>query len=204
MRKQLIIFLKAPRLGAVKTRLAGEIGRLAAWQFYRENSRRLIRRLDGLPGVRLTLAVTPDNLAHPGGLWPAHLPVMPQGSGDLGVRMERALREVPAGPALLVGGDIPSIQVRHLDQAFRLLRHHHAVFGPALDGGFWLVGFRRRPYPWRPFHQVRWSTSRALADCLGNLPTHWRVPIVETLRDVDDAADWRLYHRAGWGGMEDR
>ena len=204
MQKQLIIFVKAPRLGAVKTRLARQIGVLRAWRFYRDNGRRLIRRLDGLPGVRLTLAVAPDNLAGGGGFWPAHLPILPQGPGDIGARMDRVLRRVPAGPAVLIGGDIPSIQARHLDRAFGLLRHHEAVFGPARDGGFWLVGFRRRPYPLRPFQGVHWSTSTALSDCLNNLPAHWRIAFVETLRDVDEAADWQYYRQAGRCGVDDR
>jgi glycosyltransferase A (GT-A) superfamily protein (DUF2064 family) len=67
------------------------------------------------------------------------------------------------------------------------------VFGPAADGGYWLVGLKRRPRFIDPFQGVRWSSSQALADTLRNLVGHSHV-LLETLADVDDGASfarWR-------------
>ncbi|WP_425283593.1 DUF2064 domain-containing protein [Methyloceanibacter stevinii] len=56
---------------------------------------------------------------------------------------------MPPGPVVLVGSDIPRISRAHIAEAFRLLGNADAVFGPAQDGGYWLVGFKRSPGRWR-------------------------------------------------------
>ena len=69
---------------------------------------------------------------------------------------------------------------------------HDLVFGPARDGGFWLVGARRlRPLPRTLFAGVRWSTSSALADTLTGVPAHVTTALADTLDDVDDATAFR-------------
>src|SRR3546814_16124850 len=83
--------------------------------------------------------------------------------------MDRVMRVLPPGPAVIIGTDIPDIRPRHAAAAFRALGRHDAVFGPAADGGYWLVGLRRRPTIPRAFDGVRWSTEHALADTRANL-----------------------------------
>jgi glycosyltransferase A (GT-A) superfamily protein (DUF2064 family) len=114
--------------------------------------------------------------------------VVGQGPGDLGMRMYRALAAAPPGPVVLVGTDIPALAARHVAAAFRLLGRVDLVFGPAADGGFWLVGARRRPRLPPLFAQVRWSSPDALADTLAGLPRGIAVGFVDTLEDVDDGA----------------
>jgi glycosyltransferase A (GT-A) superfamily protein (DUF2064 family) len=96
------------------------------------------------------------------------------------------------GPAIIVGSDIPAITTAHIRAAFESLGRHHVVFGPAMDGGYWLVGVR----PTLPeatlrhlFDAVRWSSEDALADTLRNVPNRWRVGYAATLRDVDRMTD---------------
>jgi glycosyltransferase A (GT-A) superfamily protein (DUF2064 family) len=122
---------------------------------------------------------------------------MQQGRGDLGERMQRIMRETPAGPVVIVGTDVPGIRPAHIAEAFRLLGQHDAVFGPASDGGYWLVGLRRRPRLIRPFGGVRWSTLHALADTLANLSGR-SIGQLPTLSDVDDGRDFAA-HAAGFG-----
>ncbi|MBT5416008.1 MAG: glycosyltransferase [Rhodospirillaceae bacterium] len=185
--RNLIIFAKAPRYGAVKRRLAAGIGDAAALRFYRETMGDLIRRVGRDPRWRTTLWVTPDGLAGRGRFWPWHMARCPQGQGDLGVRMLRALDGSGPGPALLVGSDIPGVEAAHLAEAFALLARNDVVFGPAEDGGFWLVGLRRPGRHVGLFRGVRWSTEHALADSLGNVPSHMRVGFAARLADIDDA-----------------
>jgi glycosyltransferase A (GT-A) superfamily protein (DUF2064 family) len=90
---------------------------------------------------------------------------------------------------VLIGSDIPGVTAADIAAAFRALGRAQAVFGPAEDGGYWLVGFGPRR-PARPFAGVRWSTEHALADTLSNCAGH-RVALVRRLRDVDTAADLR-------------
>jgi glycosyltransferase A (GT-A) superfamily protein (DUF2064 family) len=97
---------------------------------------------------------------------------------------------LPAGPVVLVGSDIPALRAGHIARAFRLLGQHDLVFGPASDGGFWLVGARRlKPLPRTLFAAVRWSTAQALADTLVGIPTGFSTGLADMLDDVDDAQD---------------
>jgi rSAM/selenodomain-associated transferase 1 len=183
-----ILFARAPRLGAVKRRLARGIGAMAALRFYRTQLARTLR-LAHDPRWRVELAVTPD---HGGARWPRGVARLGQGQGDLGVRMGRALGRHRR--AVLVGSDIPDLSRADIAAAFRALGRAQAVFGPAEDGGYWLVGLGPRR-PARPFAGVRWSTRHALADTLANFPGR-RVALLRTLRDVDTAADLAAIRRA--------
>ncbi len=185
MRNHLVIFARTPRLGRVKSRLARDIGPLEALVFYRRALDGLLRRLAGDRRWRCWVAVTPDADIHAGRLWPPAATAIPQGGGDLGARMGRAMRRLPPGPVVIVGADIPDLGADHIAAAFRALGSNKAVFGPAFDGGYWLVGQRRRPGPLEMFENVRWSTSHALADTLVNLPDG-DVAFLETLEDIDD------------------
>jgi rSAM/selenodomain-associated transferase 1 len=180
--------LKLPRPGQVKTRLGREIGMVTAAWWFRHQVRDLLRRLED-PRWDLVLAVTPDSAGMAARVWPAHLERIAQGGGDLGARMRRVFRARPGGAVCLIGGDIPGVERCHIARAFRALGDHDAVFGPALDGGFWLVGLKRTgPLPPALFRDVRWSTEHALADSLMGLEEH-RVAQVNRLRDVDEARD---------------
>lgn len=197
-RRTLVIFVKAPRLGAVKRRLAAGIGTYDAWLFYRRTTGRLIRRVARDPRWRTVLAVTPDGFVVSARFWPAGLARVGQREGDLGARMARALAgHAGGGPVVLVGSDIPDLGARQVWQAFRALGDHDLVFGPARDGGFWLVGTRKAP-PRALFRRVRWSSPHALADTRANLAARWRVAILAPLSDVDDAESYRRV-RAGRG-----
>lgn len=192
---RLIIMVKEPRLGMVKTRLGREIGAVAATGFYRTVTANLIRRLARDPRWRTVLAVAPDRaLASP--FWPNDIARVPQGRGDLGARMARLLRHEGDGPTVLVGSDIPDLQTKHIAEAFALLRRHQAVFGPAEDGGFWLVGVTSRMRRPGLFECVRWSSQHALADTLKNL-AGLRIGCAATLSDVDDAGSYRRMAHAG-------
>jgi hypothetical protein len=186
-RHHLVVFVKAPRLGAVKSRLAADIGAVAATHFYRRTTGALLRRLGRDRRWRGVLAVTPDRDTG-AAFWPAAWPRIAQGGGDLGARMAGAATAVPAGPVVIVGSDIPDIEARHVAEAFRLLGRFDAVFGPATDGGYWLVGVGDRRLLRRLFAGVRWSTGHALADTLANLGPGRRAALVDALDDIDDGA----------------
>jgi hypothetical protein len=197
-RPRLVVFVRAPLLGTVKRRLATGIGAAAARDFYAAASRALLRRVGRDARWRTELWVTPDLYAVSGRFWDPALPRAPQGSGDLARRMTRAFLAGGAGPALIVGSDIPDIAPRHVAAAFRALGAADAVFGPAADGGYWLVGLRQGALARGLFDGVRWSSEHALADTLANLRGK-RVAMLETLSDIDDAADlaaWRDRRRA--------
>jgi rSAM/selenodomain-associated transferase 1 len=193
MQRNLLIFAKAPRLGLAKRRLARDIGSEAAWKFYRCTTRRLILNLAADPRWRCHLVVTPDSFDGRERFWPLSCPVIKQGTGDLGVRMGRAFNAMPPGATVLVGSDIPELTPRHIAQAFTALGRNQAVFGPAEDGGYWLVGLSARARRASPFQNVAWSSPKALADTTRNLAGR-SIAVLETLSDIDVGADhtrWR-------------
>jgi rSAM/selenodomain-associated transferase 1 len=201
MKRHLVIFARAPQFGRVKRRLAGDIGPVAAMRFYRLTLDRQIRNLSRDRRWTVWLFVTPGHaLGHPAWRGIGRARVRSQGQGDLGRRMKQPFRLLPPGPVVLVGSDIPAMRPRHIARAFALLGRHELVFGPASDGGFWLIGARRsRPLPRSLFAKVRWSTAHALADTLATVPAGYTTGIADMLDDVDDVADLRRFEKATIG-----
>lgn len=201
MRRHCVIFARRPQLGIGKQRLAKDIGALAALRFQRANLRRLLRVLGGDPRWQCWLVLTPDGAAPSeiAAMQPAGCRMLSQGRGDLGQRMGRVFRDLPPGPVVLVGSDIPEIGARHIADAFNQLGTCEAVLGPAGDGGFWLVGMRRiRRFPGAccrgPFSPVRWSTAFALPDTLAAMQAlNMRVGQAATLPDIDNGEDYAMW-----------
>lgn len=187
--RHLVIFVKAPRAGQVKTRLVKSLGRVRAARFARRLAAHTIRKLGCDRRWRTVLAVTPDRFARRGRWWLPDLARMAQGGGDLGARMKRPLLTLPVGPVVIVGSDIPGVNTHLIEAGFRALGRHDVVVGPAEDGGYWLIGFARRRPLGETFKHVRWSTPHALADTLASLPAGQSVATLPTLCDVDEPGD---------------
>ena len=184
--RHVIVMAKPPLAGRAKTRLAAEVGAARAAAFCRQSTGRLLHRLCRDPRWRVRLCVN----ARPGedyACWPRGVTRQRQGGGGLGDRMARAVASLPPGPAIILGTDSPQVEPGDVAAAFAALGRADAVFGPADDGGYWLVGLaRRRPLPGL-FAGVRWSTEHALADTRASLPEGARTATLRTLTDVDDA-----------------
>lgn len=189
--RQLAVMARRPVVGQGKRRLAAEIGDLAAHRFQRVVLGRLLQRLGASSDWRLWLALTPDEPRH----FPGAQHVIGQGEGDLGVRMTRLAHDLPPGPLVIIGSDIPGIAHSDIAAAFGLLERADAVVGPAPDGGYWLIGFSPAQRAHLPFSGVRWSTHDARADTLRNLAGR-RVALLRELEDVDDGASYRRWREA--------
>jgi len=196
-RQQLVIMVKAPQAGRVKTRLAAAIGTVEALRCYRVLLGDTVRLLAPDRRWITTLAVTPDHAAGAIAAWSgaiAPVVVRPQGPGGLGQRMQRVMDHMPPGPVVIIGSDIPSLSRGDIAAAFRALGDSDAVLGPAEDGGYWLVGQRRLPRVLRLFGGVRWSSPHTLDDTQANLkgrkPAHLR-----WMADIDGEADYLSWRR---------
>ncbi len=188
-RGTLFIFVKAPVAGRVKTRLGAEIGMGRAAALFRILTERAIAEA-AKGDWETVLAVDPPSAVKGwGALFPPRIRRIAQGSGDLGARMGRVFERAPPGPAVIIGADAPGLRARHLEDAFARLRSADAVFGPAEDGGYWLIGLRRRRPAPDLFNGVRWSTRHALKDTMKTLPDAFAAAMLNTLVDIDEAKD---------------
>ncbi|MEL6562986.1 MAG: TIGR04282 family arsenosugar biosynthesis glycosyltransferase [Pseudomonadota bacterium] len=178
-----IVMVKQPRPGQVKTRLGRDIGMIDATWWYRHQVTRLVRHLRD-PRWTLVAGYAPKTSRITVGaqdlkLW--------QGTGDLGQRMIRLLRQAPP-KSVLIGSDIAGLERRHIATAIAALGDHDTVLGPSPDGGFWLIGARHPARLQRDVLQgARWSTAHAMADTRARLPG--RLALVDTLNDVDTVDD---------------
>jgi len=198
VQRWLVVMAKEPRAGRVKSRLARKIGVAEATRFYRVTLDALGRSIARDPRWQTVFAVAPDGAVE-APVWPDRIPVIGQGAGDLGERMQRIMDAMPPGPVVIVGSDIPGLTGTRIEEAFRLLGANDAVFGKARDGGFWLVGLKRRPHVPRIFGHVRWSTGKALKDTLRNCRS-LDVGFAATLADVDRRTDWKKWRRGRLNG----
>lgn len=196
MTARVVLFAKQPVAGRVKSRLAKGLGTARATGFYRNTTRIICHRLSRDPRWQLVLARTPDHWLPGPPVFPPGLRSTPQGPGDIGDRMARLARRFSDGPVILVGSDIPTLQAGHITSALRCLKSADIVFGPATDGGFWLVGYSARAARHARFGKIAWSTGTVLKDCLAGLGTT-RVSLLPPQSDIDDVGDYRAWRTSG-------
>jgi rSAM/selenodomain-associated transferase 1 len=189
----LVIMAKQPAAGRVKTRLARQVGGAEALRVYRTVLGRTLRMLSGDPRWRTWIGVAPD-VAVGDRVWPGDAHQIAQGNGDLGARMQRMFDVLPPGPVVIIGSDVPGIVRRDIAAAFARLGGHDAVFGPAPDGGYWLVGARRVPHVLKMFAGVRWSSEHALVDTVANLNGK-RVAKLREIADLDEAGEYLRWRK---------
>ena len=196
--RYLVMMVKQPILGTVKSRLAAGAGFATATSIYRAMMYNAIRRLSADPRWQFVLAVTPDGAVDQP-VWPENILLVPQGRGNLGTRMHKVMAQMPLGKTIIIGSDIAGMKPTHIEQAFRKLGDADAVFSPADDGGYSLVGLKRTPRVLSIFGNVRWSSEHTLRDTLQNLENH-KVAYIEELADIDTIADWQAWSKTGKAG----
>ena len=191
------MFARAPELGRVKTRLAADVGPLRALEIYRQLGERVIREVRRSP-AHLVIAYDPPELEPVMRAWLGDsFAYEPQSDGDLGTRMAKAMTaRIVAGAEriVVIGTDCPSVTADTITAAFAALDAADVVFGPALDGGYYLVGAMRVHECL--FHDIPWSTAHTLDVSLARArAAGLRVALLPPMRDIDTAADWRAYRK---------
>lgn len=186
MTPTIALFARYPAPGAAKTRLIPALGADGAARLHRLLVERTVAtiRASGLPyAVHVTGAPLADFSAWLG----ADVNLVEQGEGDLGARLARV-----RAPAILLGADVPSLSAVHLSAAAEAVTQSKVVIGPALDGGYYLLGYDK-PAPFL-FADMPWGTSSVLELTLNRLAALGITPtILEALDDCDrpeDLANW--------------
>ncbi len=184
----IVIFARAPELGAVKTRLARAVGdeaALALYQAFLDDTCALTQGLGARRVLAVAGAVDHPRIEHLGKS--QRLAVEAQGEGDLGAKMAHAIAaHLPRGPVVIIGSDAPTLPRAHLHQALDALMAADVVIGPSDDGGYYLVG-ARVPVP-ELFADVRWSTPEVLPTTLARLAGRSHV-LLPAWHDVDSVED---------------
>jgi rSAM/selenodomain-associated transferase 1 len=190
----LLVFVRAPEPGAVKTRLAAAIGPAAALAVYRLLAEHTLREAAALAleGVEVRVHFTPAEGGDAVRAWLGAEPdYLPQGEGDLGARMRGAFARAfaeGAGQVVIVGSDLPELSAGLLRRAFGLLDANPAVIGPATDGGYYLLGLTGVVEG--VFDGIAWSTPQVLAATLARFRAAGIEPaMLEALSDVDEVED---------------
>ena len=165
-------------MGKAKTRLAADIGVVHAQRIYKAMMTRVIRNVQSEKWETI-LAVTPARWLGRVREWRG-LSQTPQVSGSLSPRLANVFKM--KGPIVVIGTDCPQVTKADIDAAFNALKSHTAVFGPATDGGFWLMG-ANGPLPAHVFDNVRWSHENTLLDLSEKFDD---IGVLRTLVDVDD------------------
>lgn len=192
--ERLTIFLKAPQPGRVKTRLAAELGADAACAAHVRLVETVLGNLSKLNDIELRF--TPDDSFAEIARWlrPGRL-AKPQGPGDLGEKLSRAVRETLASGArrvVVIGSDCPEVTTADIEAAWTALADRDVVLGPAADGGYWLIGLRSGDTP--VFEGISWSTPRVLEQTLARCrAAHRTVMLLRELHDVDTLDDWKRF-----------
>lgn len=201
--EHLIVFTRYPEPGMTKTRMIPALGAEGAAELQRDMTAQTLLTADQLRFTRGTTVeirfAGGDGRSMSATFGTGRLYV-PQGDGDLGARMNRALVDAFARGALrvvVIGTDCPSLDASALGEAFDALQTHDCAMGPARDGGYYLAGLRR-PAP-QLFNGIDWGSERVLSQTLGKAAVAGlSVHQLEPREDVDlpgDLPEWRRRER---------
>jgi len=190
-----------PAPGRCKRRLAQELGAAKAAQIQaRLTAHTLAAANDARQGHDLELVLAVEGLgSRAARRWGQALGAdrtMLQGRGALGLRMQRQFQRATregASQVVLIGSDLPGLEASDLSAAFTALGQRQGVLGPALDGGYWLIGLRR-PEP-ELLAGITWGGAQVLEQTLAAMVRRGLEPALLSRRgDLDWARDllpWR-------------
>jgi uncharacterized protein len=183
----IMVFVRNPELGRVKTRLAKTIGDQAALEIYEILSKHTAKIISEIDSDKLIFY---SEKIQDNDIWTViNCKKQIQTKGDLGEKMLDAFQygfSLGYKKIIIIGSDLYSLRPKHIESAFEQLENYDVVIGPALDGGYYLLGLNS-VIP-EIFKQKQWSTSSILKDTLSDLKK-FNVNLLEPLNDIDTYED---------------
>jgi uncharacterized protein len=194
LRERVVIFTRFPEVGTTKTRLIPALGPDGAADLQRGMTERALQRARELRkhrGINIHVSFEGGDQSLMSRWLGNDVRYVRQNRGDLGERMHKAFMDSfrsGMDSTVLVGTDCPDLSTEIISKAFALLRNNDIVLGPALDGGYYLIGLNR---PCGPIMVgIPWGTDRVLSKTKEVAEEHGlSVAFVDTLRDVDRPED---------------
>jgi uncharacterized protein len=193
-RRVLGVFAKWPSPGSAKTRLARDGDPTFSVRVARAFLLDTVERFSGVAARRVLVFDPRERENDFADVVSGHFALRPQRGNDLGQRLSTFIDEELARGArgvVVVGTDSPTLPVEYLAQAFASLEQADVVLGPAVDGGYYLVGCG----PTRPpiFEGIAWGTGTVMADTIAALADpRWRLALLPLWYDIDTPADWTM------------
>lgn len=196
----LCVFVKAPILGRVKTRMQPELSSQDTLLIYRAMTEDLLASLDGELDFEIVLFFWPQDGEKDVALWLGSTrTLVPQRGNDLGERMLGAFEwahERSFEKTVVIGSDIPGLDARVVAGAFNRLATSDVVLGPSFDGGYYLIGMKR-PHP-ELFAGIPWSNSNVYQQTLAVLRRlALTAHVLDEMDDMDTVDDLRRLWRSG-------
>ena len=183
----IMVFVRNPELGRVKTRLAKTIGDQAALEIYEILSKHTAKIISEIDSDKLIFY---SEKIQDNDIWTViNCKKQIQTKGDLGQKMLDAFQygfSLGYKKIIIIGSDLYSLRPKHIESAFEQLENYDVVIGPALDGGYYLLGLNS-VIP-EIFKQKQWSTSSILKDTLSDLKK-FNVNLLKPLNDIDTYED---------------
>lgn len=189
----LIVFIKNPILGKVKTRIAATTGEIKALEIYKQLLEYTQKTSLAFSGDRLLFydgSVQNDNFSETDFL------KMSQKGKDLGQKMYNALSYALGycEKVVLIGSDCPTLTNKIIDESFEILNTNDVVIGPSKDGGYYLIGMKNAI--WDIFNDIDWSTNKVLNQTISKLKkANKTYKLLEELSDIDTEKDWIEFNK---------
>jgi hypothetical protein len=194
----ILLFVKAPRPGTVKSRLARTIGQEHATRLYENFVWDLLELLQTLPIKSFIFYAPADEADFVRNWLGQEHSCHGQEGEELGARMANAFRKVfhlGYKKAMIIGSDSPDLPSDYLQEALTALQEQNVVIGPAKDGGYYTLGFTQQGFLPEVFQDICWSTQTVLANTLDILEQHQKIAHKLPLwYDVDTLDDLRLFY----------
>ncbi|BAZ31743.1 hypothetical protein NIES4074_42160 [Cylindrospermum sp. NIES-4074] len=206
-KQHLIIFTRYPEPGKTKTRLIPALGAVGAANLQRQMTEYTIfqaRELQKAAAITVEVRFVGGDLQLMQDWLGDDLVYQPQGDGDLGSRMGRSLFdafESSAKQVIIIGSDCPGVNCQILATAFEQLQVFDLVLGPAMDGGYYLIGLQR-PIP-ELFLNIEWGTTQVFPRTVDIAQKLKLSPIyLPPLADVDRPEDLPIWEKVLEGKLE--
>jgi rSAM/selenodomain-associated transferase 1 len=207
--QHLIVFTRYPEPGTTKTRLIPVLGKEGAASLQRQMTEHTLFQVKNLPTINSTsveIRFAGGNLELMQAWLGDGLSYQPQGEGDLGQRMQRSLLSAlqnGAQQVVFIGIDCPGINAEILTTAFNNLTHHDLVVGPAVDGGYYLIGLKQ--YVPELFANIDWGTATVLQRTI-NIAQQLNLSLMQLslLADIDRPEDLPMWQSPDRSSHSDR
>ena len=197
MNNNILLFVKYPKNGGVKTRLAKSIGDAAAVSLYKCFVEDILSSLQGL-NAHIWICYYPESAKDDMAVWlgSSYFYLLQKG-GNLGKRMQHCFKssfDKGFEKTIVLASDIPEISENIINNAFKSLEYKDAVIGPSYDGGYYLLGFNKKSYNTEIFDDISWGTNFVYEETLGKIESYkLRYSVLDKINDMDTIDDIRKF-----------